>query len=160
MSEIIIREYNNEDAEIFAEIHYDAVHNSAKGFYSQDILDQWSCGATPERVSHIRKTAHLEIRRMAEIDGEVVGLGVVVPEKHLLGACYVRNAFNNQGIGRAIVRDLEEIAKQYGVKYLEMDASLNAEQFYNAVGYKTIAKGEHIMRSGEVMACVKMKKVF
>ena len=41
---------------------------------------------------------------------------------------------------------------------LELDASLNAEPFYAALGYEAVERGEHVLRSGLRMAAVKMRK--
>jgi hypothetical protein len=46
-----------------------------------------------------------------------------------------------------------------GLKRLQMDASLTAEAFYRAAGYQIVERGVHRMRTGNMMACVKMVKI-
>jgi hypothetical protein len=44
------------------------------------------------------------------------------------------------------------------VRQLHLDASLNAELFYLAMGYEVVERGEHVLNSGQAMACVRMAK--
>jgi N-acetylglutamate synthase-like GNAT family acetyltransferase len=46
--------------------------------------------------------------------------------------------WTRRGIGRAIFQQCESTAKSTGVKELEVCSSLNAEQFYAALGFKRI----------------------
>jgi hypothetical protein len=39
-----------------------------------------------------------------------------------------------------------------------MDASINAVRFYEANGFMSLERGEHVMPSGGRMACVRMLK--
>ena len=41
---------------------------------------------------------------------------------------------------------------------LNGDSSVTAEPFYLAHGYNVRGRGEHMLRSGQRMACVKMEK--
>jgi putative acetyltransferase len=63
--------------------------------------------------------------------------------------------FKRHGVGKAILRELERIARERSVPYLQMDSSFTAEPFYLANGYRTIERGFHTLRNGETMACVK-----
>jgi GNAT superfamily N-acetyltransferase len=63
-----------------------------------------------------------------------------------------------QGIGRAILRRLEELAREAGLTELRMDASINSVPFYRANGFVAVELGEHVMSSGGRMSCVRMQK--
>jgi putative acetyltransferase len=63
-----------------------------------------------------------------------------------------------KGVGSALVRAIEGLAREHGLSHLQLDASVNAEPFYRALGFIAISRSEHIRRSGRRMACIKMTK--
>jgi N-acetylglutamate synthase-like GNAT family acetyltransferase len=89
---------------------------------------------------------------------EIVGIGKVVRDMGELRACYVSPYHGGKGIGRAIVRELERIARSNRIQSLWLDSSLTAEAFYESLGYAVLERGEHMLGSGVKMACVKMSK--
>lgn len=99
-----------------------------------------------------------DVRIVAVTNGEIVGYGELVAKENLLGACYVLPSASGKGVGRAIVAELERIADEQGITYLQLNSSLNAERFYLCCGYTVTERGKHIMPSEAVMDCVKMRK--
>src|SRR4029079_12736824 len=83
-----------------------------------------------------------EIRLMAEIDGEPVGIGVLVVSKSELRACYVAPSSARRGVGSALVAELERIARHHGSAYLQLESSITAEPFYLALGYMVVERGD------------------
>ena len=75
-----------------------------------------------------------EIRLVAELDGELVGIGALVLADSELRACYVVPAAARKGVGSALVAEIERIARQHGLTHLELLSSLTAEPFYRALG--------------------------
>lgn len=92
------------------------------------------------------------------LDDIIVGFGAAVWEKGELRACYVSADVGRQGIGRKIVEAIEAQARHKGLTYLLLDSFLTAEHFYGALGYKLVERGQHKLRSGLSMPCVKMRK--
>jgi putative acetyltransferase len=99
-----------------------------------------------------------EIRLIAEIDGEAVGIGALVVKNSELRACYVAPSATRKGVGSALVAEIERLARDHGLTYLHLDSSTTAEMFYAALGYAVEERCEHVSRSGTVMAAVKMRK--
>ena len=99
-----------------------------------------------------------EVRIVAEIDDEIVGIGALVLEKFELRACYVTPNASRNGVGSALVWEIEKIALNHGLEKLQLDSSLSAVPFYCALGYAVSEHGEHVLHSGQRMACVKMEK--
>jgi putative acetyltransferase len=88
-----------------------------------------------------------------------VGLGVIVPQNAELRACYVHPNAARKGVGSALVREIERIAREHGVSQLHLDSSVNAEPFYLACGYAVVERGEHLLRGVVPMASVEMTKM-
>ena len=99
-----------------------------------------------------------EIRLIADLDGVPVGFGALVLAPAELRACYVVPEAARNGVGTALVREIERIAIQNGVERLDLLSSLNAEPFYAALGYDSTEATNHVLGSGQVMAAVKMSK--
>jgi putative acetyltransferase len=155
---ITVRPMRSDEGHTFFDIHTKAIHGLAAKHYPLDVIQAWAGTATDERVRHFMKNADGEIRLIADLDGEPVGLGVLVVEHSELRACYVVPEAARKGVGSAIVREIERLAKQEGLNRLELRASINAEGFYHSLGYESLGDTEHTLRSGVRMKAVKMVK--
>jgi len=154
-----IRPMRDQDALSFLTVHHAAVRELAAKDYSPDVIECWAPMPITERhLEQVRANSANEIRLVAEIDGEIVGLGAMIIAKNELRACYVAPGATRKGVGTALVRELERIASAHGLEWLALDASLTAEPFYVALGYEVLDRGEHVLGSGKRMACVKMWK--
>ncbi len=160
MSLISIRRANSEDASAISKVHYDAVHITAAQDYDKTILEQWSAPVTEERIENYQRgfNAEKEITLVALIDGEVIGVGSFVPDTRELNAIYVSPAAVRQGVGKALLKELEKIASSLAIKELWLHSSLTAEKFYLRHGFINDGKAEHTLRSGLKMPCIKMHK--
>jgi putative acetyltransferase len=99
-----------------------------------------------------------EVRFIAELDEIPVGIGALVVERSELRACYVVPHAARQGCGSAIVREIERVAREKGLTRLDLAASLNAEPFYAAHGYKVRERSDVVLRNGLRMPAVWMEK--
>ncbi|MEK7801030.1 MAG: GNAT family N-acetyltransferase [Pseudomonadota bacterium] len=158
--QILIRKYKELDAKALLEAHRAAVQKTAAKDYTSDILEEWSPIVDEKRIERFKRENSVDVRVVAEVGGKIVGFGELVTTENLLGACYVHPEYGGNGVGKKIISKLEEIAREKGLVYLSMDSSLTAEKFYNAHGYKSLEYAEHFLRSGQKMACVKMRKDF
>ena len=157
--EISIREMRPEDARSFLEVHHAAVREIASRDYVPSIIESWApLPITEEAVERLLANPEKEIRVIAEMGGEIVGIGALVLEAGELRACYVAPAATRKGVGSVLVHEIEQIAQRHGVTHLHLVSSTTAEPFYRALGYQFRERGEHILKSGERMACVKMEK--
>ncbi len=161
MPEVRVRPAEPADAQGVTSVHYAAVHTTAAMTYPADILDHWSGPVTPRRIENLRAVivGGEETVLVAEIDGEIVGFGSVVPSNNELRAVYVDPKAGRRGVGTRLVEALEAIAVRNGVEHLDLDSSLNAERFYQRLGYSVLSRGTHELASGIQMPCVYMRKV-
>jgi putative acetyltransferase len=157
---LTIRDWTEADARGMLEVHYAAVHGAPVNYYDEDRLDEWSPTVDEERIQSwlTRSQIDEEVTRVALEDELIVGFGTVVPLLNELRACYVHPHFNRQGIGRRLLAVLEEEAKAAGAGWLNLNASLNAEEFYRATGYIADGLGRHRLFSGYSISCVHMYK--
>lgn len=154
---VTIRPFRPDDAEAFLKVHHAAVRGTAAGDYPASVIDAWAPAILVSHVEQVRAD-RTSTRILALLHDEIVGIGEVVPDRGELRACYVSPPHGKQGIGRAIVGELEGIARSMGALSLWLDSSLTAEAFYASLGYAVLQRGEHVLVTGVKMACVRMSK--
>jgi putative acetyltransferase len=158
---LLIRQMRPEDASAFLEVHHAAVRRLASKDYWPEVIEAWApMPITAEQVEAVRSNSDCEYRLVAEFDGEIVGVGCLVVGENELRACYVAPAASRRGVGSALVREIERVAREQGARYLDVDSSLTAEPFYGRNGYLVRERGEHVLSNGYRMACIKMRKTF
>jgi putative acetyltransferase len=156
---IRVRRMRPEDARLFLEIQHASVRGLAAKDYPPAVIKAWApLPITDAAIEHFLTNSDNEIRLIAERDGEAVGIGALVAEESELRACYVLPTAAWTGVGSAIVSEIENIARRKGLVSLRLVASVNSEPFYMARGYEVQERGEHVLHSGQRMACVKMLK--
>jgi putative acetyltransferase len=150
-----------EDAAAILEVHSAAVHQTAAAFYSEDIISSWArLPITSDRIERIRQRwienpEHCIV--VAKQNNRIIGFGFIDKNNELQGL-YVHPDFGRRGIGGKMLAVLEQVAIPWGLLYLCVDASINAEVFYGQQGFEVIEYGTHQLASGQEMACVKMRK--
>jgi putative acetyltransferase len=79
------------------------------------------------------------------------------PTARIFGV-FVRPMFTGEGIGRRIVRHVEEDARGAGFPAIEAAATLNAAGFFEAIGYRFVRGGKWALPSGHEMAVTFLRK--
>jgi putative acetyltransferase len=74
---------------------------------------------------------------VAERD-DIVEFGNVVPADDEVRAVYVHPEYARRGVGSTVLAHLEGYALGTGAKRLELQASLNAVEFYERRGYRPV----------------------
>jgi putative acetyltransferase len=160
VGQINIRFAKNEDARGILEAHYSAVHDTTAKDYSLEIRRRWSTPVTPERIDEYRRNGlPNETTVVADVDGRIAWFGVIMESNNELRAVYVAADFDNQGVGSALLRELERLAQERGCRELRMDSSLTAAPFYRHHGHEDLGRADHTLSTGDKMAGVRMRKV-
>jgi putative acetyltransferase len=149
-----------EDATAIVHIHFAAVHQTAAAWYSEEVRLAWSPPVNEERIERMRLVIERpdEVTLVVRFDGAVVGFGSLLPADCELRAVYVHPQWGRRGVGTLLLQSLEEQAQDQGVSFLQMDASLNAQRFYERNGFRVLARGVHRFRSGQEINCMRMRK--
>jgi putative acetyltransferase len=156
---VLIREMRLEDARAFLEVHRAAVRGIAAKDYAPDVIDAWApIPVTEKQIEQVRSNPESEHRLIAEINGQVVGIGSLITKNNELRACYVAPEASRKGVGSALIQEIERVARERGVAFLELDSSVTAAPLYAIHGYEVLEHTEHVLGSGQRMACVKMRK--
>lgn len=163
-AEILIRKAGLLDAKAILKVHYAAVHDSRPGsalsFYDRETLDCWSPVVDEERVGNFISCFKPddELMSVALLGDKLVGFASIVPRLNELRSCYVDPASSLNGVARRLLLHLEEEARQLRLGFLTLDASLNAESFYQKLGYQSDGLTRHPLPGGLSMTAVRMYK--
>lgn len=157
---LVIRQMRDDDARSFLEVHHAAVRRIAVRDYPPEVIEAWApLPITQSAVEAVIANPEGEVRFIAGRDGHIIGLACLLIANNELRACYVSPEATRTGVGTALLMKIEETARNAGVKYLQADSSLTAEQFYRSRGYEVTEYSQHLLRGRWPMACVKVRKV-
>lgn len=153
--ELVVRPAELKDAQAIRRVHGSSVPGLAGRHYTPAQIRLWTAGLTLERIKQAlaRETATLIV---AEFQGRVVGFALL--EFAVVLAVYVAADQARQGVGRRLMRRLEEEARGQGAKKLSLQASLNSEDFYLALGFQKLREEVFPLGQGEAMPCLVMEK--
>lgn len=82
--------------------------------------------------------------RVAEIAGRLAGFSVVIPTTAIcweLDGLFVEPELWGRGVGRALMTDAVQLARDQNVRVIEVTANVNAKSFYKKLGF---------IRSGDI----------
>lgn len=119
------------DAEAAFNIRFQAIQNQCNSVYTHDQVVAWTCVPLTDKYrSWVEKDYYL-----ACVDGVPVATGVINLESGELEAIFVLPSFMGQGIGKKMVAHLEHLAREAGLTEIHLEATLNAERFYQRCGF-------------------------
>lgn len=160
MNKVAIRTAGLSDALGFLETLNASIRGVASADYPPEIIESWSIPIGPKSLSRYADNPEGELRILAEIGGQVVGIAATVLKTCELRACYVAPNGLRRGVGTALVQELERIAKAEGLEHFHLAGTITAEPFYNALGYASLQRVDTPTRGGLMMAAIKMTKQF
>lgn len=139
------------DAEVVRTVHYASIVGLGPEAYDQQQVNAWASGCGTADYTEAIEAAGLEYV-VATRDSVVVGFGSLnweVPDDYETNvnaevtAVYVLPSVAREGIGTGIYAELEQRAREQGVKVLGLSASLPAVSFYEAHGYDRVTEHDH-----------------
>ncbi|RJQ59831.1 MAG: GNAT family N-acetyltransferase [Desulfobacteraceae bacterium] len=165
MKKISVRDAKRDEWPDVLRIHRRAIYEIASADYSIQVLSAWGPPIKNEDLPRMIAEFDAKLYRgqiiiVAENDGCLAGFGEVAPNRNLLVAIYINPDYVRQGVGSAILVELERLACKKNLQFLQLDSSLTAFPFYETHGYKSLGRDVHILRNGKKMECVKMRKDF
>ena len=136
------------DAQKSFEIHYRAIHKIAFCGYPESVLNSWGRLHSEEELAKREQRFNLRIEQkenvivVAEVEKQIAGFGEILLSQSELTALYVNSDLKRQGIGTAIIEDLEFRAKEQEIKALTLHSSLTAVPFYEKNGFHELKETE------------------
>jgi len=154
--EIVIRAAFPDDATTILALHEAAVRGErGAGRYDDAQIEAWARRHTP---AEIRERIATRTFFIAERDTRAVAYAQLDVAAATVRSVYVAPQDSRKGVGRRLVEAMVATARASGLRELELDASLNAVPFYEALGFRTVGSHDHCVRGGPAMPCVHMAR--
>ena len=135
-----IRYYQNRDAIEVGKLIADTYTKFNLGHVAPDELSSYlgpfthAYSTDQNHIQAIAGVIRADITLVAEKDSKIAGILRGRPEK--LQSLFVRDTYQRQGVGRALVSEFEKLCRVNGSREIKVQATLYAVSFYLAVGYK------------------------
>ena len=149
-----IRKAVRADADAAWDIRRAAVMSECASVYPLDQLEQWTGGTASRAFADAVEERFL----VATVDEHVAGTGMIDLTTGKIDAIFVHPAYMKRGIGAAMMRHLETLARSQGLRELKLDSTLNAASFYRSVGFEGDEIAPYRSPRGLTMDCVPMTK--
>ncbi|THE63883.1 GNAT family N-acetyltransferase [Salinadaptatus halalkaliphilus] len=151
-----------DDARAIADVQAAAIRALGTEAYDEEQVAAWLANVHPARYPIGETEAGIRVL-VAERDA-VVGFGWLECEPpdrdHATGeivAVYVHPEHTREGIGRQLLRALEDLAREAGCERLVLTASRNAIAFYRRAGYEGVETVALEMQEGVALECLRMR---
>ncbi len=142
------------DGPEFHELRRNAIRAGCAEHYASSQIEVWT---EPSADMGLRKPIP-EHFYFAKIGDVTVACGMLDVASGRIDAMFVLPAYFGRGIGQAMMRHLEAIARDHGLQNLTLDATLNAVTFYRSQGFQGDAAGTYHSPRGITLECVPMRK--
>ena len=159
---VLVREAEPSDVPAIATVHAASVRGLAAARYDHDQIASWS-DSTEDDFSLPDDGGRVVAAETAgsggsEAGGAVAGFGAIDLESGEVRAVYVHPDHAGEGVGSAILRELESRARAEGLADLHLGASLNAVSFYEAHGWTSTGPAVHELEGDVELEAVEMEK--
>lgn len=149
-----IRRAKPSDAQAAFDIRLQAIRHQCIGAYTTEQMQAWTKGSAEDGYSELMEKHFY----LGCINDEPVATGMLDLENSEIGAIFVLPGFMQQRIGVRILNHLECVARDLGLKEVNLDATLNAADFYRRCGFVGDEPAIYHSPSGLQLACVPMVK--
>ncbi len=132
MTEIILRTADEKDIPAIIELYQGTVRNVNSFDYTPEQTSVWASGA--ENTERWKTAVNEQYFVIAEIDGSIAGFGSIAPDGYL-DFLYVHKDHQREGIGTALLSEIEEKAIGQNNSQIYSHVSSTAKGLFDRMGY-------------------------
>jgi len=133
-----IRTYTEDDLDKVIDLYYDTVHS----VYAADYTDEQMDAIAPKDVNRVHWATSLAKNHtlLAENEaGDLLGFGNI-GETGFLDRLYVSKDHQGEGVGSALIHDLEAYARDNGNMTINTISSVTSLPFFEHMGYGILSE--------------------
>lgn len=135
--EIIVKKFKNDDAKKISEIiKENLIHVNCKD-YEASVIEHMCHYFNEKRIKEIATKRTVFV---AEYNNEIVGIASLDIDTIL--TVFINRVYHGQGIGKKMMKYIENLAFKENIAILKLPASLTAVNFYKKLGYREVGKHE------------------
>ena len=151
---ILVRRFDDTDAEATARVFFEAVRDGTGAHYSQSQQRAWA-PEVPD-LGDWRARIAPQTALVAEADDEVVGF-MTLTEDGCIDLAFVAPDHMGRGIATRLYLAIQDAAEARGMKRLWTDASHQARAFFERKGWKVVTTQTPV-RNGVALTNFRMEK--
>ena len=155
MQAIVVRKATAADAAGIRAVRTRAILVGCRRHYDDELLQAWAHNPMPASFPLFIESEPFYVAEQASI---VVGVAGIRRETSELNAIFVAPELTGQGLGKRLLRHVEDVACDLRIPLLGLSASLNSVPFYSRAGYVAGARETYVTSSGLRIPCVRMEK--
>lgn len=125
-----IRKMKNEDIDTVNMLVKNTIETAYCNVYPPEAIEYFRKHHTKEIINHDADNGYTVV---AEYRGEIVGTGTLTGTN--IRRVYINPDYQNKGIGKTIVKELEKKACAKKMTALDLSSSLLSREFWLAMGY-------------------------
>jgi GNAT superfamily N-acetyltransferase len=129
------------DAPVIGALVQRAIRTSNSADYEATIIEMMCANFAPDKV--LERMAVRDVFAAVH-DGAVIGTVSFSLPRSKLYSLFIEPSVQRGGIGRRLVRHIEQHATGLGCTTLQLSASITAKPFYERLGYETITFEERV----------------
>lgn len=114
--------------------------------YNNDplIMKEWLANKTPENISQwINSTNNISLAALDTPKGKLSGFVLMNKDGEIL-LNYVLPSHIYKGIGKVLLKEIEQIAKSSGIQALSVVSTITAKNFYERYGFVKNGEPEYV----------------
>lgn len=151
---LIIRPYQESDAETLWSLFYHTVRTINRRDYTQAQVEAWASEDIGMDVW--RTTLHKSATYVAEQEGKILAYAVLQSDG-LIDHFFCHHQHQRQGVGRTLMAYLEAEARSKQIETLYAMVSITAQAFFTQSGFEVIEE-QTVARRGQTLSNRVMKK--
>jgi putative acetyltransferase len=133
MTDVTIRPFRPGDDEALATLVGRCLREVNSRDYPAELIERMCRHFTPDRFRQLSIARRIYV---AERDGQVVG--TVSRDGNKVYTMFVDPDRIGGGIGRRLMRHIEDLARDEGHEFMETGASITGHGFYQRIGYQDV----------------------
>ncbi|MHC4463088.1 MAG: GNAT family N-acetyltransferase [Planctomycetota bacterium] len=150
---ISINEFRSSDLTAVKHLIHNTIDNCYTETYPKEAVQffkDWHCD---ERILEDANKGHTIV---LEKNSQIIGTGTILEDE--IKRVFVEAKLQKQGLGKLIMRKLEEKAASLGIDVIKLDASIPSKKFYDSLGYVTLEETFLEVENGKRLYHYKMEK--
>ncbi|WP_131782883.1 GNAT family N-acetyltransferase [Legionella gresilensis] len=154
-TKITVRPYQEVDAPALAAIYYNTIHQVNSRDYSPEQINAWAPVSSLQAERWNPKWKRI-VPLVAILHDKIVGFAEFEATGHI-DCFYVHHSYQGHGAGKALMREIENKAKQEQIPRLYAEVSITAKPFFEKCGF-VVVKEQQVLIRGYELTNYKMEK--
>ncbi|MCF0096697.1 GNAT family N-acetyltransferase [Micromonospora sp. MH99] len=146
MTEVTVRQFRPEDGEALSALVVRCLREVNSRDYPAELIDEMCAHFTADRFRELGVERRIYV---AEEDGRPVG--TVSRDGNKVYTMFVDADAHGRGVGRRLMRHVEELARAEGHKFMETGASLTGHGFYRRIGYTDVRVSDTVFGINHIL---------